>query len=297
MREFLQLFVFAAVDGTFYALFAVGIAVLFRGTRAINFAVAEIGAFSLYAYWWLSTNKDMPMLFGLAGAIAVGIAITVAFDQLIIRRVPPADRVTVTVASVGLLSLLLAVESRYFGAESRRIAAPIEGSGVTIVGVTVNPSTILAMVLLFASAYGLTTLLRRTDFGLGVLAVAQDRDASRLMGVPARKVSLFLWGVGAVLAVVAGFLVAPSIGNLRVGIFGGIYTKALIGAVVGGLDRIWGAVAGAYAVAFVEKVVIRYFDIQSVPGDEWLALFAVVLLVLVLKPTGLVAAARTRGAS
>lgn len=297
MREFLQLFVFAAVDGTFYALFAVGIAVLFRGTRAINFAMAEVGVFSLYAYWWLSSNKGLPMLLGLAGAVLVGIGITIGFDQLIIRRVPPTDRITVTVASVGLLSFLLAFENRYFGAESRRIAAPIEGTGVSIVGVTVNPSTILGMVLLFATAYGLTTLLRRTDFGLGVLAVAQDRDASRLMGVPARRVSLFLWGVGAVLAVVAGFLVAPSIGNLRVGIFGGIYTKALIGAVIGGLDRIWGAVVGAYAVAFVEKAVIRYFDVASIPGDEWIALLAAVLLVLLLRPTGLVAGARTRGAA
>ena len=297
MRDLLQIVVLAGVDGTFYALFAVGIAVLFRGTRAINFAVAELGAFSLYAYWWLSTNKGLPMLLGLGGAIAVGVAITAAFDALIIRRVPAGDRTTVTVASVGLLSFLLAFEARFFGAETRRIAPPIEGSGITVVGITINPSTLLAVVILFGTAYGLTGLLRRTDFGLGVLAVAQDRDASRLMGVPAHRVSLFLWGVGAVLAVVAGFLVAPSIGNLRAGIFGGIFTKSLIGAVVGGLDRIWGAVAGAYAVALVEKIVIRYFDIASLPGDEWLALLAAVLVVLVLRPTGLVSGLRTRGAS
>ena len=297
MRDILQILIFAAVDGTFYALFAVGIAVLFRGTRAINFAVAELGAFSLYAYWWLSTNKGLPMLVGLLGAIGVGLAITVGFDRLIIRRVPPADRTTITVASVGLLSLLLAVEARFFGAETRRIAPPIEGSGVTIVGVTINPSVFLAIGLLLAAAFGLTTLLRKTDFGLGVLAVAQDRDASRLMGVPAARVSLFLWGAGAILAVIAGFLVVPSIGNLRAGIFGGIYTKALIGAVVGGLDSIWGAVAGAYAVALIEKVVIRYVDVASLPGDEWVALLIAVLVVLTVKPTGLLAGIRIRGAA
>ena len=297
MRDILQILIFAAVDGTFYALFAVGIAVLFRGTRAINFAVAELGAFSLYAYWWLSTNKGLPMLLGLLGAVLVGLAITVGFERLVVRRVPPADRTTITVASVGLLSLLLAIEGRFFGAETRRIAPPVEGSGVTIVGVTINPSTFLAVALLLAAAFGLTTLLRKTDFGLGVLAVAQDRDASRLMGVPAARVSMFLWGVGAVLAVVAGFLVVPSIGNLRAGIFGGIFTKALIGAVVGGLDSIWGAVAGAYAVALIEKVVIRYVDVPAIPGDEWMALLVAVLLVLSMKPTGLLAGIRIRGAA
>lgn len=297
MRDILQILVFAGVDGTFYALFAVGIAVLFRGTRAINFAVAELGAFSLYAYWWLSTNKGLPIVVGLLGAIIVGLAITVGFDRIVIRRVPPKDRTTITVASVGLLSLLLAVEGRYFGAETRRIAPPVEGSGITVVGVTISPSTFLAVGLLLVSAYGLTTLLRKTDFGLGVLAVAQDRDASRLMGVPATRVSLFLWGVGAVLAVIAGFLVAPSIGNLRAGIFGGIYTKALIGAVIGGLDSIWGAVAGAYAVALIEKVVIRYVDVPSLPGDEWVALLAAVLIVLAAKPTGLLTGIRVRGAA
>ena len=297
MRDIIQILVFAAVDGTFYALFAVGIAVLFRGTRAINFAVAELGAFSLYAYWWLSTNKGLPMLLGLLGAVLVGLAITVGFERLVVRRVPPSDRTTITVASVGLLSLLLAIEGKFFGAETRRIAPPIEGAGVTIAGVTVNPSTFLAIVLLLAVAFGLTTLLRKTDFGLGVLAVAQDRDASRLMGVPAARVSMFLWGVGAVLAVIAGFLVVPSIGNLRAGIFGGIFTKALIGAVVGGLDSIWGAVAGAYTVALIEKVVIRYVDVPPIPGDEWMALLVAVLLVLTVKPTGLLAGVRIRGAA
>jgi branched-chain amino acid transport system permease protein len=297
VRDLLQILVFAAVDGTFYALFAVGIAVLFRGTRAINFAVAELGTFSLYAYWWLSTNKGLPFFVGLLGAILVGLAITVGFDRLVIRRVPPADRTTITVASVGLLSLLLAFEGRYFGAETRRIAPPIEGTGVTVVGVTINPSVFVAVAVLLASAFALTTLLRKTDFGLGVLAVAQDRDASRLMGVPAARVSLFLWGVGAVLAVIAGYLVVPSIGNLRAGIFGGLYTKALIGAVVGGLDSIWGAVAGAYAVALIEKVVIRYVDLPALPGDEWVALLVAVLLVLTVKPTGLLAGVRIRGAA
>ena len=297
MHDFFQVFVFAGVNGTFYALFALGIALLFRGTRAINFAIGELATFGLYAYWWLSTNKGLPVLVGLTGAVVVAVGTTLLFEALVIRRVPSSDRTTITVASVGLLSFLLAVETRFFGAETRRIAPPIDADGVSVAGVTVNINTLLGVALLGAAAVALTTMLRRTDFGLGVLAVAQDREASRLMGVPARRVSMFLWGIGAAVAVIAGFLVVPSIGNLRVGIFGGLYTKSLIGAVIGGLDRIWGAIAGAYAVALVEAFVSRYLSIPSLPGTSWIFLLAAVLGVLLVKPTGLLTTTRTRGAA
>lgn len=297
MREFLQIFVFAGVNGTFYALFAIGIALLYRGTRAVNFAVAQIAAFALYAFWWLSTDKGMPILVGLAGALVVGIGVTLVFEQIIVRRIPSADRTTVTVASVGLLSFLLAIEAKFFSGETRRIAAPLDMGGIDVVGVNVSANAILGFVLLMVTAFGLTTVLRQTDFGLGVLAVAQDRDASRLMGVPAVKVSMFLWGSGAAVAVLAGWLVLPNVGNLRVAVFAGLYTKALIGAVVGGLDRIWGAVAGAFAVALIEAAVLRYVSIASVPGIEWIAMLAAVLAVLLIRPTGLLSGLKIRGAA
>ncbi len=297
MREFLQIFVFAAVNGTFYALFAIGIALLYRGTRAVNFAVAQIAAFGLYAFWWLSTNKGMPILIGLAGALVFGVGVTLLFEQLIVRRIPGNDRTTVTVASVGLLSFLLAIEAKFFSGDTRRIAAPFESGGVEVVGVNVSANAILGFVLLMAVAFGLTTVLRKTDFGLGVLAVAQDRDASRLMGVPAVKVSMFLWGTGAAVAVLGGWLVLPNVGNLRLAVFAGLYTKSLIGAVIGGLDSIWGAVAGAFAVALIESATLRYISIASVPGVEWLVMLAAVLAVLLIRPTGLLSGIKIRGAA
>lgn len=297
MREFLQLFVFAARDGTFYGLFAIGIALLYRGTRAINFSVAQLAAFSLYAMWWLSTDHGLPVLVGLVGAVFVGVGLTLGFERVIVRRIPAGDRTTVTVASVGLLSLLIAVEAKFFSGDVRRIDPLLRGRGVTLFDVTLDPGSLLAAVLLFAAAFALTTVLRRTDFGLGVLAVAHDPDASRLMGIPARKVSVFLWGMGAAVSVVAGYLVLPTIGNLRLGIFAGLFTKALIGAVIGGLDRIWGAVAGAYTVAVLEAFVGHYVDLPSLPGTEWVAMLAAVLVVLWFRPRGLLAGAATRGAA
>ncbi|HEX8386974.1 MAG TPA: DnaJ domain-containing protein, partial [Rubricoccaceae bacterium] len=92
------------------------------------------------------------------------------------------------------------------------------------------------LVLAVALGFGLQAVLRRTDFGLGILAAAQDPAAVRLVGVPLSRISLTIWGAGAALAAIAALLVEPTVGILYPGYASELYVVGLAAAVIGGLN-------------------------------------------------------------
>lgn len=286
------------ISGVIYALFAVAISVLYRGTRSINFALGEVGTFSLFILWWLSTEQGLPLLFGLLGALVAGVGLTLAFERFVIRRLARSDRTTIAVATIGLLTLLLSVEGKIWGGSPRRIEALIGGRGIRILDVNVLPSMLLSFVAVGIAVAALTVVLRRTDFGLGVLAAAQDTDATRLVGVPVNRVSMFVWGLGAVLATIAAYLSTTALAGIVVpGQATELYVFGLIGAVIGGLDSIKGAVAGALAVGVAQRLVEVHITFIDLPNLTVLFLSITVIVTLLVRPTGLFAAVRTRGAA
>ena len=292
-----QVLVIGAVNGTIYALFAVSVALVYRGTRTINFAHGEVGTLSLYVAWWLVTDTGLPWFVGALGAIAFAAGLGIVFERFIVRHLEGADRATVAVATVGLLSLLLALQLQLFGASPRVLGGPIAGLGIRVAGVYVSWTQVIAFGVVILVAVAVTRVLRRTDFGLGVLAAAQDADAARLMGVPVRRVSMFVWGAGAALAAVAALLVVPSVGTFAPGYATELYLRGIVAAVIGGLASPLGAIAGGYALATLEYGTRRAFLHSTVPGLEYIVILAVVLVVLIARPTGLLATARTRGAA
>jgi branched-chain amino acid transport system permease protein len=164
--------------------------------------------------------------------------------------------------------------------------------------VTVTPTNLLAVVVVAAVALGLGQFLRRTDFGLGVLAAAQDPDATRLVGVPLRQVTVFVWAAGGAVAALAALLVAPSVGTLTPGFASThIFIIALVAAVVGGLSSLQGAFLGGLAVGILKSAVLRVFADSTLPGKELLVYLLIVVVVLLVRPKGLFAGARVREAA
>jgi branched-chain amino acid transport system permease protein len=293
-----QVLVIGLVEGTIFGLIAIGITLLYRGTGAINFALGEIGTLGLYAMWWLSSNHGLPWIVGAAGAIATGALTSVVFEWLIVRPMKVRTPLAIVVATVGLLTFLLSVELQLFGESPRDVAVPIAGRGVRIAGVTVTPTQLLAIVVVSIVAVALGQFLRRSDFGLGVLAAAEDPDATRLVGVPLRRVTVFVWAMGGALAALAALFVAPSIGTLTPGVASThLFVIGLVAAVVGGMKSLPGAFAGGLAVGVMKAGVLDVFANSSVPGKEYLVYGAIVLAVLLWRPAGLFAGLRLRGAA
>lgn len=274
-----QVVVLGLVSGSIYALFALGVVLVHRGTGVLTFAGGEVGTAGLFLAASLVTDHGLPWVVGAVAALGLAVGVGCLFEVLVVRRMAGSDPVSVSVATVGLGLFLLACEFKFAGEGPKQLAGPVRG-GVSIAGVVVTPTQVAALVLAVALGFGLQAALRRTDFGLGILAAAQDPAAVRLVGVPLSRISLTIWGAGAALAVVASLLVEPTVGVFAPGYASELYVVGLAAAVVGGLDSLPGAVVGGVVLGLAESSASRYLGEAGVPGLRYVVVLGVLLAVL-----------------
>ncbi|HEU5034534.1 MAG TPA: branched-chain amino acid ABC transporter permease [Mycobacteriales bacterium] len=282
----MQPIVLGVIAGSIYALIALGIVLVYKGSRVLNFAQAEVGTLSLYATWWVSTKHHQPWALGALASIVAAVGIGLLFERLVIRRMMTAPRVTVAVATIGLFSLMLAIELALFAGTIYTLPAPIAGGGVQVAGVFVSASQWLALGVVIAVALALAAFLRYTDFGLAVQASADDPVAAQLMGTPRGLISAFTWGVAGALSAVAVLLIEPTVGVLAPGAFSGLFIGGLTAALVGGLSSLPGAFVGGLLVGIAEAEVKAHLVLASVPSVQTTAMLVIVLAVLLLRPQG-----------
>lgn len=283
----LQGLVLGLVQGGTYGLIALGLVLVYKGSRVLNFAQAEVGTASLYVAWLLSGEHHLPYWVGALAAVAAAVVVGVVFERLVVRPMSEAPRLAVTVGTIGLFSFLLAGELYVFGPSPRHLEPPIAGLGLHVASVYVSPTQLLALGTVAVVATALGLVLRLTDFGLGVLAAAQDPVAVRLVGISLDRVSIFTWGVAAALGSIAALLIEPTIGIIAPGVIGEpLFVGGLAAALVGGLDSLPGALVGGLVVGVVTNEVT--VSVSNAPaGLSSLVLFAIVVTVLLLRPRGL----------
>jgi branched-chain amino acid transport system permease protein len=291
----LQALVVGLVAGAIYGLMALGLVLVYKGSRVLNFAQAEIGAACLYVAWMVSGKGQRPYWMGALAAILVAVAIGLLFERFVVRRMTDAPRLSIAVGTIGLFTFLFAAEIYFFGPSPRYLRAPISGLGINLAHVYVSPTQLLSFLVIGVIAIGLAAFLRYTDFGLGVSAAAQDATAVRLVGIPLSRVSMFTWGMGAAISAVAALLIEPTIATISPGFIGEpLFVGGLAAALVGGLTSLPGAFAGGLLVGVLSKEIEFAASGHGIPGIQSLVLLVIVAGVLLLRPQGLFGAANLR---
>ena len=291
-----QVIVLGLIAGGIYSLFALGIVLIYRGTGALNFALGEIGTISAYVAWKCNTDWELPWIVGAVAAVAAAAAIGVAFERLVVRPMKDTSRLSIAVGTVGLTVFLIAFENKVFTLSPRRLEGPITGEGVQVSGVFVSPTQILALAVAAVVGIGLAAFLKRTDFGLGVLAASQDPAATRLVGVPLARVTTFVWGAAAAISSVAALFIIPTIGDITPGLVSRLFVFGLAAAVVGGLNSLPGAFVGGVTVGLWEAAAKDLLGDTGIFGAETVAVVALILVVLLLRPQGLLTRSAARPA-
>ncbi len=277
-------------SGAAYALVAIGVVLVYKCTRALSIAQGEIGAFGfLVGLRWADRGVPgfgwhLPRFGTLVVAVVVAALIGLVVERLVMRPLvqrPPLDGL---IATLGVALVLALAELQIFGTAQQNAPPAVGEWRLRVLGATLVSSRVVAIVVAAVVAAALYVFFSRTKFGLGVLATTSDPTVARVLGVPVNQVYRFAWVASGALAGVAAALLGPAFGGIAPFDLTRFTLRALAGAVIGGLDSIWGAIAGSLIIGVVEAVVGSQV---AAGGADTVAVLALVLVTLLLRPRGL----------
>ena len=269
--------------GSIYALVALGYTMVYGIILLLNFAHGDIIMFGSYVAWialvQLGLNPAIAVLFAVFGCVVLGVLI----DKVAYAPLREAPRLSILITAIGVSYLLENGVQLLLGADAKVVPSIIDLGTVQVFGSTLSGTALLTVAVTIVATVVLTLLVQKTRLGKAMRAVSEDMGAARLMGVNVNSTISFTFAVGSALAGIAAILysmayqqVSPTMGVM-------LGTKAFVAAVLGGIGSIPGAVIGGLIVGFSE-VFVAAFGL-SVWQDA--VVFLLLILVLVVKPTGL----------
>lgn len=268
--------------GSMYGLVALGFHVTYAVSGTVNFAqgsVVTLGAVLAYA---LGVTLGWPMpaaiVLALAGCALFGLVVERALVRPFVARGSDAWLLATVAGGIVLDNTVLFT----FGKEPRSLPSPLATKPVEILGTGIYPLQLVIPVIGITLAFTIRTVFRRTDLGRVLLAVAQNADAARLMGIDVRRTVACAFALSAVLAGIAGLLIAPLFSvSAELGTLFGI--KAFAVAILGGIGSATGVILAGLLYGLVEA------GVTATLGSTYtqLVVFSVIILALTLRPDGL----------
>jgi branched-chain amino acid transport system permease protein len=274
-------------QGATYGLLAVGLVLVYKGTRTFNFAQGEFGTVAAYVTFALFANAGLP--YGVAVLIGLGCAVLLGLivERTVVRPLLNAPRLTLLVATVGVALFIIAATILVARIQPRVLAPALTGDPFYLFDAGILPQQVLLLGVL-ATLAGLLAMFFRTNRGLAVLATSQDALATRTVGISVTGMSRFIWGFAALLGGIAGILQAPVSGVFAPGFMTvGALIPAFTGAVLGGMTSLPGAFLGGVIIGVAQNLGIHFLQRANVPGAADLTVFALLLLILLTRPQGL----------
>ena len=270
--------------GSLYALVALGIVLIYRSTRVLNFAHGDIATVSTFVAFSLLSHRYSFAL-AAAASLAVGAAVGIVFYFTVLLRAQRegANLLGMVILTLGLALIIQGLVVYVWGAEPMLLPFPISDTATYQVGGVVVSQ--LALATIAAGVVGsalLYLLVQRTRLGLAMRATSENLMAAQTLGIPTRLVLGVAWAVASVLGVVAGLFLAPAL-LLDPFFMLDPFLKGFAAAVLGGLNSLPGAIVGGLALGVAESLVGAYLTIQF---KNTLA-FVVIIIVLLLRPEGL----------
>jgi branched-chain amino acid transport system permease protein len=290
MTNFIDYTLNGISTGAIYAAVALALVLIWRATRIVNFAQGAMLMITTYIGSAV-INSTGSYVVGFAVALACGLLMGALVERVLIRQVenkPPLNAVIVT---LGLYTFLIALAGMIWGNTPRAFppAFSIRGYDVNGTRYLFAPNdTFIVLVVVFV-AVALALLFKYTSLGLQMRAAAFKPEVAQLLGVRVGRMFTTGWGLAALTGAIAGVLVAPSV-FLAPNNFDPILISGFVAAVLGGLDSPPGAVVGGMVLGLVLSYVAGYEGDSLVP----LAALVVLVMVLMVRPTGLFSAAKER---
>lgn len=291
MQQFWQQVVLGLESGAIYASLALALVLVYRATGVINFAQGEMAMFSTYiASSLLAHGFSYWQMF--AATLAIGFAGGLAIERTLIRPVERAPELNIVVVTVGLLIALNGAAAWIWGTTLKFFPNMFPPHTVTVRGVAIPLDALESTAVVLAVVLAMFVLFRYTKLGLGLRACATEPEVSRLLGVRVGWMLGIGWGLAALLGALAGMLAAPIV-FLTPNMMQGILLYAFAAAVLGGIESPVGAVVGGFTIGIGINLLTTYVHAIT-PELELPVALGILLLVLVVRPSGLFGQARAQ---
>lgn len=273
-----------------FFLAAIGLAITFGVMRVINMAHGEfimMGAYTGYVVQTLVPDYTISLVVALPLAFAVTFGAGVAMERLVIRHLYTRPLETL-LATFGISIALQQLAKNIFGTQARPLTAPDWLAGSIALNDVISVSTIRVAIFVLALIFlaALVTILQRTRLGLEVRAVTQNPGMAASMGINPDRINMLTFGLGSGIAGVAG--VAIGLYAQVTSEMGANYiVQSFMTVVVGGVGNVWGTLAGAGLIGFLQKGIEWFNPANTLAAQTYMVLF--IILFIQFRPRGIIA--------
>ena len=290
MEQLLQHLLNGLLLGSTYALLGIGLTLVFGLMNVVNFAHGEFYTLGAYATFAALAAIHAPFFLAIPLAILTGAVAGALCDRCLLRPLRAESIDTTMLVMIGLWIAMQNGELLAWGGVAKSVPTPFPSAPLVLGPLSVAPLRVFVFAAALALILGAHLLLSRTRLGRAMRATFQDRETAALMGVRIERIHTATFALGAGLAAAAGallgpvFLLYPAMGDLA-------SLKAFSVVILGGLGSFWGAALGGVVLGVAEELGAGYVS----SGYRDAVGFAIIVLVLLMRPAGLFARAERVG--
>ena len=283
--QFASLTILGVASGMVYGSLGLALVLIYRATHVINFAQGELAMLTTFIAWQL-IQWGLSYWEAFFATLAIAFALGTVIQVALIRPVQHRSAIATVIVTVGLFLLIDGVVSWIWGGDFRYIPSPFGNGGSYVGGVYIQYLYLGMVAIVMACVLSVWALFRFTKIGLAMRAAALRPAAAALTGVRVEAMLAIGWGLAAVLGAVAGLVAEPAEYGLDPVFMQPILVYAFAAAALGGLESPVGAVVGGVAIGVFLELMIGYLP-QIGANLQLPFAFAVILGILLVKPTGL----------
>ncbi|MCE5263323.1 MAG: branched-chain amino acid ABC transporter permease [Deltaproteobacteria bacterium] len=279
MDYYLQTVVNGILAGCIYALFAMGLTLIYGVLNFVNFAHGELIMWGAY-FLFLAMGEPLalPLYAAVPAALGMTALLGAAMDFAVFRPLRRANRLTLLIAAIGLSFFLRNAAQLFFGAEVRTYGFEIK-QGYRWLGVSLTPQQLAIIVISVICIFSVYLLFFKSRMGKSMRALADNLDLARISGIHTWKVILSAWIISSLLAGVGGILMALDTNlNPEMGVVNLI--KAFAATLIGGVGSLWGALIGGLIIGLAENIAVLYIS----PGYKDAVAFVIMVIILLARP-------------
>lgn len=269
--------------GSVYAIIALGYTMVYGIAKMLNFAHGDVIMVGAYVVFY-STAAGMPAIPAVLLSVVICTVLGMAIEAVAYRPLrSAASPLAVLITAIGVSYLLQNLALLFWSSNTKSFTSVVKLPALKVAGLNISGETIVTIAACILIVVGLTLFINKTKPGQAMLAVSEDKGAAQLMGINVNATIALTFAIGSGLAAIAGVLLCSAYPSLTpyTGSMPGI--KAFVAAVFGGIGSIPGAMIGGILLGIIEIFGKAYISSQMADA----IVFAVLIVVLLVKPTGL----------